>query len=583
MSDEKRVDIAVGIDLGTTFSLAAYAERDQVKVIPSSEGGNLIPSVVAFTEKGTLRVGKLAKAQAVGNPSQTVCSVKRLMGTNRKIKLNGNFYTPQELSGLILQKVKREAEAFIGREVKKAVITVPAYFNDNQRQATIEAASLAELEVMRIISEPTAASLAYGLHMEDIHHVLVWDLGGGTFDVSILELGQGVFEVKAVSGDTHLGGDDWDRKLTDYMAEEFKKIYNIDPREDGIALQRLKEAAERAKKELSYKRNTYIRVPFIIQDKDLEVNLARAKFEDLCKDLMERLVTFTFQALDDAKLKARDIDRIILVGGSIRMPAVQHLARNLFKKEPYLDLNPDEAVAIGAAIQAGVLAGEVNDVILVDVTPLSLGIETMGEIFTKIIERNTPIPISHGQIFTTARDNQTQVDIHVLQGERALAVDNISLGKFTLDNIPLARRGEPQIEVTFHIDSNGILKVSALDLHTDNATSMKLSSSNRLSRDQIHMMLEGAKIHKEDDARRKKIIQTGILAVGVIASAQMVLEEGFEVLDKLQSNQLEKGIMRVKKAMAEGKNGKIKAATNELKKMVKSSYDEINREKCKQS
>jgi len=573
--------IAVGIDLGTTFSVAAYAEREQIKVIPSIEGGNLIPSVFAVSGAGTQLVGSLAKAQAVGNPSQTVFSVKRLMGSVQKIKLNGNFYTPQEISGFILQKVRKNAEAFIGQEVKKAVITAPAYFNDNQRQATIEAANLAELEVMKIISEPTAASLAYGLHLEDIRHVLVWDLGGGTFDVSILELGQGVFEVKSVNGDTHLGGDDWDQRISDYIAEKFWLTHKFDVRDNRIALQRLKEAAERAKIKLSHERNALIKVPFIFENQDLEVNLTRTKFEDLCKDLVEKLVTPTLQALEDAKLKTCDIDSIILVGGSIRMPSVQQLARELLKKEPYMDLNPDEVVAVGAAIQAGVLAGEMNNVTLVDVTPLSLGIETMGGISTKIIERNTVIPTSHGQIFTTAKDNQTQVDIHVLQGERALVVDNISLGEFTLDDIPLARRGEPQIDVTFQIDSNGILKVSALDLHTDHEISKELSSTNRLSKEQIHLMLEGAKINKEDDERRIKEIQTGILAVGAIASAQMVLEEDFEVLGKHNLDDLEEGIIRVKKAMAEGKSEKIEEATSDLTKRVKNNYDKINREKRK--
>lgn len=573
---------AIGIDLGTTFSVVAYLENGQVKVIPSSEGGNLVPSVVAFTEDGAKLVGKLARAQAVANPARTIASIKRCMGSDKKIEVNGKIYTPQEISGLILRKVKKEAEAFLGLEVKKVVITVPAYFNDNQRQATMEAALLAGLDVIRIINEPTAASLAYGLHNEDLHHILVWDLGGGTFDVSILELGQGVFEVKAVNGNTYLGGDDWDQRIMDYLAEKFKKIHKIDVREDRIALQRLKEASEKAKKELSYRTITNIRISFIAQEKDLEVTLSRAKFEELTKDLLEKMIGPTKQALKDAKLTPKDIDRVVFVGGSTRMPAVQQLARELFGKEPYRDINPDEVVAIGAAIQAGVLQGEVKEVTLVDVTPLSLGIETMGGIFTKIIERNTAIPTSLGQLFTTARDNQTQVDIHILQGERALALDNISLGKFTLANIPFARRGEPQIEVTFHIDTNGILQVSAVDLHTENHKNIKLSSSKRLSQDQINKMLEEAEIHAEDDEKRKEQIQIGIRADSMIVSAQMVIEEGFEVLDKFQMDEVERAILKVKKALAQGKSEKIKLGTEELRKLTEAIHNEIKIKKAKE-
>jgi len=570
---------AIGIDLGTTFSVIACLENGKAKVIPNSEGGNLLPSVVAFTEDGAQLVGRIARAQAVANPARTIASIKRCMGSDKKIEVSGRIYTSQEISGLILRKVKKEAEAFLGHEVKKVVITVPAYFNDNQRQATMEAALLAGLDVMRIINEPTAASLAYGLHKEDIHNILVWDLGGGTFDVSILELGQGVFEVKAVNGNTHLGGDDWDQRIVDYLAEEFKKIHKIDVRKDRMALQRLKEASEKAKKELSQKPATNIRIPFIAQYKDLEASLSRAKFEEFTKDLLEEMIAPTKQALKDAKLTAQNIDRVVFVGGSTRMPAVQQLARELFRKEPYRDINPDEVVAVGAAIQAGVLVGEVNDVTLVDITPLSLGIETMGGIFTRILERNTPIPTSRGQIFTTARDNQTQVDIHILQGERALAIDNISLGKFTLDNIPFAPRGEPQIEVTFHIDSNGILQVSALDLHTENQKSMKLSSSRRLSQGQINKMLEDARIHAEEDEKRKEHVQIGIRTESMIASAQMVIEEGLEILDKFQMDEIERAVLKVKKALAQGKSEKIKLQTDELRKLIETSYEEIKRKR----
>lgn len=574
---------AIGIDLGTTFSVVAYIENGKASVIPSREGGNLVPSVVAFTEDGAQLVGKVARAQAVANPAWTIASIKRCMGSDKKIAVNGKIYTPQEISGLILRKVKKEAEEFLGQEVKKAVITVPAYFNDNQRQATIEAAILSGLEVMRIINEPTAASLAYGLHKEDAHHILVWDLGGGTFDVSILELGQGVFEVKAVSGNTYLGGDDWDQRIMDYLAEEFKKVYKIDVRKDRIGLQRLKEASEKAKKELSLKFVANIRIPFVAQEKDLETSLSRAKFEELSKDLLEKMIAPTKQALKDANLTPPDIDRVVFVGGSTRTPAVQQLARELFGKEPYRDINPDEVVAVGAAIQAGVLAGEMSDVTLVDVTSLSLGIETMAGIFTKIIDRNTSIPVSRSQIFTTAWDDQTQVDIHILQGERALALDNISLGKFALDNIPFARRGEPQIEVAFHIDSNGILQVSALDLHTENQKSIKLSSSKRLSQDQINKMLGEAKIHAEEDEKRKHNIRIGIKAESIIASAQMVRDESLEILDDFQMDEMEKAILKAKTALAQGKSEEIKMETNELRKLIRVIYDEIKSKKTRKN
>lgn len=561
--------------------MAAYIENGKAKVIPSSEGGNLIPSVVAFTESGSQLAGRLAKAQAAANPARTITSIKRWMGSDKKIEMDRKIFTPQEISGLILRKVKKEAEAFLGQDVKKAVITVPAYFNDNQRQATMEAAVLTGLDVMRIINEPTAASLAYGLHKEDAQLILVWDLGGGTFDVSILELGQGVFEAKAVNGDTHLGGDDWDQRITDYLAEEFKKIHKIDLRENKIALQRLKEASEKAKKDLSQKPVTNIKIPIIAQDKELEASLSRVKFEELTKDLLEKMIGPTKQALKDAKLSPQDIDKAVLVGGSTRMPAVQKLVRKLFGKEPYIDIDPDEAVAIGAAIQAGILAGEVSDVTLVDITPLSLGIETAGGISTKIIERNSSIPVSRSQVFTTARDNQPQVDIHILQGERALAKDNISLGKFTLDNIPSARRGEPQIEVAFQIDASGILKVSALDLHTENQKSIRLNSSKRLSQDQINRMLEEAKIYTEEDEKIKEYIQIGIKAEAMMASAQIIIEEGYEISGRFQKDELEKGILKIKTALAQGKGEEIKLETDRLKKLIEVIHDEIKEKKRK--
>ena len=566
---------AVGIDLGTTFSVVAYVEDGKAQVIPSHEGGNLVPSVVAFTDEGAPLVGKVARAQAAANPARTIASIKRNMGSEKKIEVNGKIYTPQEISGLILRKVKKEAEAFLGQEVKKVVITVPAYFNDNQRQATMEAGLLAGLDVMRIINEPTAASLAYGLDKEDVHQILVWDLGGGTFDVSILELGQGVFEVKAVNGNTHLGGDDWDQRILDYLAEGFKKIHEIDVREDRIALQRLREASEKAKKELSYRSVTNIRVSLIAQGKDLKTSLSRAKFEELSRNLLDKMVGPTKQALEDARLTPQDIDRVVFVGGSTRMPSVQQLARELFGKEPYREINPDEVVAVGAAIQSGVLQGDVKDVTLVDVSPLSLGIETMGGIFTRIIERNTAIPTSLGQLFTTARDNQTQVDIHILQGERALASDNISLGKFTLNDIPPARRGETQIEIVFHIDTNGILQVSAVDLHTENQKDIKLSSSKRLSKDEINKMLAEAKIHAEDDEKRKEQVQVGIRAEGMIASSQMVLDESLEILDKCQIDEIERIVFEVKAALAQGKKEEIHSKTEELRKFTEAAHNEF--------
>jgi molecular chaperone DnaK len=576
---EGKMSKAVGIDLGTTFSVVAYAENGKVEVIPSSEGSSLIPSIVAFSEDGSQLVGKVARAQAVANPRQTITSVKRWMGEDKKIMINRKVYTPQEISSFILRKAKKEAEAFLGQAVKRAVITVPAYFNDNQRAATMEAAILAELDVMRIINEPTAASLAYGLHNEAIRHILIWDLGGGTFDVSILELGQGVFEVKSVNGNTHLGGDDWDWRIVDYLAEEFKKIHKIDVKKDRTALQRLKEASEKAKKELSDRNVTCIRIPFIAQEKDLEITLTREKFEDLSKDLLEKMIAPIKQALKDANLLTHNIDRVLLVGGSTRMPAVQQLAREFFGENPYMDIDPDKVVAIGAAIQAGVLAGEVNNVTLVDVTPLSLGIETMGGIFTRIIERNTSIPTTRSQIFTTARDNQTQMDIHILQGERTLVIDNISLGKFTLDNIPFARKGEPQVEVTFHIDASGILQVSALDLRTENQKGIKLSSSKRLSQDQIRKMLEEPKIHAEEDEKRKEHIQIGIRAESMISSAQIVTEEDLDILDKVQINEIEKAILKVKNALARGNSKEIKLETDELRNLIEISYDEIKKRK----
>jgi len=570
----------VGIDLGTTNCVVATLEDGQPKVLPNVEGDRLTPSVVAFTlDEGRL-VGKLAKRQAVANPERTVISIKRRMGSDHRVKIGLKQYTPQEISALILQKLKNDAENYLGEKIEKAVVTVPAYFNDAQRQATKDAGRIAGLEVIRIINEPTAAALAYGLDREDIHTVLVWDLGGGTFDVSILDLGKGVFEVKAVNGNTWLGGDDWDKRIMDYLADEFQKEYGIDLRKDKIALQRLKEAAEKAKIELSRTLTTWVRLPFIaaIQDgpKHLETALARAKFEDITQDLLQKMIGPTKQALSDAKLKPQDINRVILVGGATRMPAVQELARDLLGKQPYKYIDPDEVVAMGAAIQAGVLTGQMKDIVLVDVTPLSLGIETLRGIFAKIIERNTSIPTSCGQIFTTAADNQTTVDIHVLQGEREMAAYNMSLGKFQLADIPLASRGEPRIEVIFDIDANGILHVSAQDLHTDNGQRIKITSSQALSKEEVERMIEDAQVHAEEDKRQRKKVEIGIRADNMIIAAEVAIQEAEDKVGSIQIEGLEKGILKLKAALASGDLQQIKSRTEQLKELIKSLHIELS-------
>jgi len=498
----------VGIDLGTTNSVVAVMEGGEPVVIPNAEGSRLTPSVVAFTKTGERLVGAAAKRQAIINPDRTIVSIKRNIGTRERIRIDDKEYTPEEISAMILQKLKADAEAYLGEKVDAAVITVPAYFNDAQRTATKNAGEIAGLKVLRIINEPTAAALAYGLDKKSNETILVFDLGGGTFDVSILEVGDGVFEVKATSGDTHLGGDDFDMRIVNWVADEFKKETGIDLRKDPQAMQRLREAAEKAKIELSSMVETEINLPFITADaegpKHLLYKITRAKFEELTADLVERLKGPFYQALSDAKLDVKDIDEVILVGGATRMPCVQELVRKLSGKEPNKGVNPDEVVAIGAAIQAGVLGGEVKDVVLLDVTPLSLGIETLGGVFTKLIERNTTIPTRKSEIFTTAADGQTEVEIHVLQGEREMARDNKTLGRFHLTGIPPAPRGVPKIEVTFDIDANGILHVSAKDLGTGKQQAITITGSSNLTREEIDRMVKEAQAHAEEDRRRRE-------------------------------------------------------------------------------
>jgi molecular chaperone DnaK len=566
---------AIGIDLGTTNSVAAFIENGKPKVIPNAEGSRLTPSVVALTHDGRRLVGQLAKRQAVANPEKTIISIKRRMGSDFRVNIDGKKYSPQEISSLILHKLKVDAESYLGERIEKAVITVPAYFNDSQRQATKDAGIIAGLDVIRIINEPTASALAYGLHNEDIHTILVWDLGGGTFDVSILELGQGIFEVKAVNGNTWLGGDDWDRRIVDYLANEFKKEHGIDLRNDRMALQRLTEAAEKAKIELSSSQSASIKLPFIFHDghdtKHLDMTLTRGKFEELTRDLLEKMIAPTKQALADAKLEPEDLDRVILVGGATRMPAVRQLCRDLLGKEPYRDINPDEVVAIGAAIQAGILSGELEKVTLLDVTPLSLGVETRGGIFAKIIGRNTKIPTSSSQVFSTAFDNQPEIDIHVLQGEREMACYNMSLGRFQLTDIPLAPRGVPRIEITFDIDVNGILQVSATDLYTENEARLRIESS-RLSSEEIERMIEEAKLYAEEDKRRREEVEIGIKADNLIYAAEKIAEEKGDRLDVLE--ELEAKILKVKAALASGDSEAVKSKTQDLEKLVRELYTE---------